>query len=160
MNKIETLQKAAEIRKRCPEVQFRMAVQHLFEVGRQNFDEAGVEETKANIRKENPSTPIMTAEFQCKLLDLSLELSKLPFWDVLLYVKLYLGIEGDDTLLLEAAEQALHLWQKELAPQSWKDACENPDTREEILRELIRRRQGGYTRAEINAAIRAVMDEE
>lgn len=86
-------------------------------------------ESKEQIRRDTPKNAIMTEGFQCELLDRCLELSRLPVWDILLYVKLYLCIQGDDLLLLDEAEQALRTWHDMMAPQSWKDACADPDLR-------------------------------
>lgn len=160
MDKKDCLKKITDIRHRCGEVQFRMALQHLFDTGHQNFNAADVAEAKTAIRKETSKTPILTAEFQCELLDCCLEISQLPVWDIFLYIKLYLSMEGDDRLFLEEAERSLRGWNDIPAPQSWRDACADPDTREEILREMVRGREGGYTTAEIVSAIRAVSENE
>ena len=71
---------------------FRMALSHLFDVGHKHITPESVEETKAAImakaaRKTGGGTPIMTPEFQCYLLDISLELAHFSIWDLLAYVK-------------------------------------------------------------------------
>ncbi|WP_455436361.1 hypothetical protein [Hungatella hathewayi] len=153
MYKNENLENIQAIHRRCGEAQFRMAIQYLFDTGHQNFTEENVAESKKQIRRDTPENAIMTEGFQCELLDRCLELSRLPIWDILLYVKLYLCIQGDDLLLLEEAEQALRAWRDIMAPQSWKDACADPDLRIEILREMIRRHDAGYTKSEIREAV-------
>lgn len=158
MFKNEGLEKIQVIHRRCGEPQFHMAIQHLFDVGHQNFTDENMAESKEQIHKDTPQNAIMTKEFQCELLDRCLELSRLPVWDILLYVKLYLSIQGDDLLLLEEAEQALRTWHDIMAPQSWKDACADPDLRMDILREMIRRHDTGYTSREIKEAIRCVAE--
>ncbi len=160
MDKKDTLRIIDTIHQRSGDVQFRMAIQHLFDTGHQNFNEANVEEAKETIRRNSSRTPILTPDFQCELLDCCLELSRLPIWDVLLYVKSFLGMEGDDWPLLERAEQSLCRWSNILAPQSWRDACANADLREEILCEMVNRRRGAYTFAEIESAIRIVVEDE
>lgn len=152
----ENLEKIEAIHRRCGEPQFHMAIQHLFDVGHQNITEESVAESKAQIHKSAPKNPILTEGFQCELLDRCLELSRLPVWDILLYVKLYLSIRGDDLLLLEEADQALRTWRDIMAPQSWKEACADPDLREEILREMVRRHETEFTISEITEAIRHV----
>lgn len=158
MYKNENLEKIHAIHRRCGEPQFRMAIQYLFDTGHQNFTEENVAESKRQIRRDTPKNAIMTEGFQCELLDCCLELSRLPVWDILLYVKLYLSIQGDDLLLLEEAEQALGTWRDIMAPQSWKDACADPYLRMDILREMIRRRETDYTSREIKEAIRHVAE--
>lgn len=158
MYKNENLEKIQAIHRRCGEPQFRMAIQHLFDTGHQNITEKNVAESKEQIRRNTPKNAIMTEGFQCELLDCCLELSCLPVWDILLYVKLYLTIQGDDLLLLEEAEQALRTWHDMMAPQSWKDACADPDLRMEILLEMIRRHETEYSSREIKEAIRCVAE--
>lgn len=153
MYKNENLEKIQAIHRRCGEAQFRMAIQYLFDTGHQNFTEENVAESKKQIHRDTPENAIMTEGFQCELLDRCLELSRQPIWDILLYVKLYLCIQGDDLLLLEEAEQALRAWHDIMAPQSWKDACADPDLRIEILREMIRRHDTEYTKNEIREAV-------
>lgn len=160
MYKNENLEKIHAIHRRCGEPQFRMAIQYLFDTGHQNFTEENVAESKEQIRRDTPKNAIMTEGFQCELLDRCLELSRLPIWDILLYVKLYLCIQGDDILLLEEAEQALRTWHDIMAPQPWKDACADPDLRIEILREMIRRRDTEYTKNEIREAVRHVAESQ
>lgn len=160
MYKNENLEKIQAIHRRCGEPQFRMAIQHLFDTGHQNFTEKNVAESKEQIRRNTPKNAIMTEGFQCELLDRCLELSHLPVWDILLYVKLYLNIQGDDLLLLDEADQALRTWHDIMAPQSWKDACADPDLRMDILREMIRRRETEYTSREIKEAIRYVAENQ
>ena len=71
---------------------FRMALSHLFDVGHKHITTENIEKTKADImakatRKTGGGTPIMTPEFQCYLLDISLELAQFSIWDLLAYVK-------------------------------------------------------------------------
>lgn len=160
MYKNENLGKIQAIHRRCGEPQFRMAIQHLFDTGHLNFTEKYVDESKEQIRRNTPKNAIMTEGFQCVLLDRCLELSRLPVWDILLYVKLHLNIEGDDLLLLEEADQALWTWHDIMTPQSWKDACAEPDLRMDILSETIRRRETEYTSREIKEAIRYVAESQ
>lgn len=160
MYKNENLNKIESIHRRCGEPQFRIAIQHLFDTGHQNFTEENVAESKKQIHKDTLENAIMTEDFQCELLDRCLELSRLPVWDILLYVKLYLSIQGDDLLLLDEAEQALRTWHDMMAPQSWKDACADPDLRMDILCEMIRRHDTEYTSREIKEAIRHVAESQ
>lgn len=158
MSKRETLQKISDIRRRCGETRFRMAIQHLFDTGHQNFHEKEVAAAKVEIKKNTLPNAILTAGFQCELLDCCLELSRLPIWDILLYVKLYLDMEGADLLLLEEAGQALNGWNSFMAPSEWKEAVANPDTRDEILQEMMKQHGTEYTKPEIESAIRCVAE--
>ena len=158
MYKNENFEKIKDVHRRCGEPQFRMAIQYLFDTGHQNFTVENVAASKKQIHKDTPKNAIMTEVFQCELLDRCLELSRLPVWDILLYVKLYLCIQGDDLLLLDAAEQALRTWHDSMAPQSWKDACADPDLHMEILHEMISRRETEYTNRKIKEAIRHVAE--
>lgn len=158
MYKNENIEKIQAIHRRCGEAQFRMAIQYLFDMGHKNFTEENVAESKEQIHRDTPKNAIITKGFQCELLNCCVELSRLPIWDILLYVKLYLCIQGDDLLLLDEAEQALQTWHDIMAPQSWKDACADPDLRIEILREMIRRRDMEYTKNEIRETVRHVAE--
>ena len=84
----ENIEKIMAIHRRCGEVQFRMALQHLFQMGNENFSNENMVAAKEAIRSSTPKNAIMTADYQLQLLDCSFELSRFPIWDVLLYLKL------------------------------------------------------------------------
>lgn len=158
MYKNESLEKIIAIHRRCGDVQFRAALQHLFDMGRSNFTEENVAATKEDISKNTPQKSIMTAEFQLELIDAACELSKLSAWDVLLYIKLYIKIKGDDLLELDEAEQALSSWNDALAPQSWKATVGDSELREDILREMVEQHVTDYTMSEVRDAIRCIAE--
>lgn len=158
MNKKETMKQVQDMRRHTSETLFRAAVQHLFDTGHQNFDEQNVAATTVQIQKTTKPNAIMTADFQCELLDCCVALSRLPVWDVLLYVKLYMGMDGDDTLIYEEAERAVHTWYNELRPQARRDACADPELRSEIVRELVEQHKDCFSAEEIKAAVRSVVD--
>lgn len=158
MNKKENLQVINNMRRRCGETQFRAAVQHLFDTGHQNFSDDNVNEAKVEIQKTTKPNAIMTADFQCELLDCCLALSKLPVWDVLLYVKLYMSMAGDDILLHEEAERALRTRRTEFEPQAWRDAYADPELRSEMVQELLDRHTDHFSNEEIKAAVLCVAD--
>lgn len=160
MNKKETMKQIQDMRRHTSETLFRAAVQHLFDTGHQNFDEKNVAEVKLQIQKNTKPNAIMTADFQCELLDCCSALSKLPVWDVLLYVKLYMSMDGDDTLLHEEAERAVRTWSNELGPQAWRDACSDPELRSEIVQELVEQHKDYFSAEEIKAAVRCVADRQ
>lgn len=153
MCKQENLKKIRDLLRCCGETEFRAAVQHLFDTGNQNFSDDNVNETKVEIQKNTKPNAIMTADFQCALLDCCLALSKLPDWDVLLYVKLYMSIDGDDTLLQEEAERAVRSWRSELGPQTGRDACAGPELCSEIVQELVDQHTDHFSSEEIKAAV-------
>lgn len=155
------LERIGKCRRRCGEAEFRMALQFLMDTGKDNFTLENAAATKASILKNTPANAIMTADYQMELLDIAWALSKFPTWDVLLYVKLYLGIKGDDLPELEEAERSLSGWSDLMAPRSWKDAVAEPDLRGEILRRMVEGHQSAeYTRHEIEEAIRFVAEDD
>lgn len=147
-----------DMRRHTSETLFHAAVQHLFDNGHQNFDEEHVAEAKDKIKKTTKPNSILTADFQCELLDCCLALSKLPVWDVLLYVKLYMNMDGCDMLIHEEAERALRTRRTEFEPQAWRDAYDDPELRSEMVQELVDRHTDHFSNEEIKAAVRSVVD--
>lgn len=155
------LERIGKYRQRYGEAEFRMALQLFMDTGRGNFSLENAEATKASILENTPANAIMTVDYQMELLEIAWALSKFPTWDILLYVKLYLGMKGDDLLQLEEVDQILSGWSGLLAPQTWKDAVADPDLRGEILRRMIEmHQQTEYTKHEIEEAIRFVAEDE
>lgn len=160
MLKKESMEKLMDIRRRCGEIQFRMAMQLLFEAGKENFTKENVSSSKGKIKKKTPKNAIMTEGYQTALLDCARELSAFPTWDIFLYVKLYMTMQGDDLVQLEEAEQDLKAWNSLSVPQKWKDALADSHIRGDILHEMVRRRQPKeYTEREIEDVIRFVLEE-
>ena len=60
MYKNENLEKIHVIHRRLGEAKFRMAIQHLFDMGHQNFTEENVSESKEQIHRDTPENAIMT----------------------------------------------------------------------------------------------------
>lgn len=160
MYRNENLEKIMGLHRRCGDVQFRMAIQHLVDKGWEQFTEETVAETKKMIHESQTKTPILTPEFQCSLLDCAYELSRFHTWDVLLYVKLYLGMKNDDIASLDEAEQALCTYNSIGAPEAWKIALADPHLRDEIVRNMVRDHRTEYTPAEIKEAICTVVDDD
>ena len=155
------LERIGKCHRRYGEAEFRMALQLLMDTGKDNFNLENAAATKSSIQKNTPKNAVMTAGYQIELLDIAWALSKYPTWDLLLYVKLYLGMKGDDLLQLAEAEQTLNGWRGLLAPQSWKDAATDPDLRGEILHKMVERHQPEeYTKHEVEEAIRSVAEDE
>lgn len=153
------VEKIMAIHRRHGELQFNMALQHLFDSGKLGFTEETVADAKNSIRENTPKNSFMTVDFQVELLDISYELSKFPTWDILLYVKLYISIQDDNLARLEEAERALSNWSSQSAPKSWEAAVADPDSRHDILMEMVKYHNSEYTRSEIEAAIHYVAEE-
>lgn len=84
----------AAIRDKTGDPAFRMALSHLFDIGFRNITEESIVECKEMIiATEETGTPIMTKEFQCRLLDVALELTRFSIWDLLYFVRtqVYIG---------------------------------------------------------------------
>lgn len=78
---------------------FRMGLTHMIAVGSDHFDDKNVEAAKKSCIKQEQEIeasggiPIMTASFQIKIILCAQELSKIPTWEVLKFVKkkLFIG---------------------------------------------------------------------
>ena len=159
MYRNENLEKIMGLHRRCGDVQFHMAIQHLADKGREQFTEEAVAESKKIIRESQTKTPILTPDFQCSLMDCAYELSRFSTWDVYLYIKLYLEIQNDDIAALDEAEQALRTYHAVGAHETWKSALADPDLRDEIVREMVKNHRSEYTAAEIKEAISSVAED-
>ena len=79
-------------------VGFRMGLQHMIMIGSEHFDDESVEESKKSCVKEEEAMiaegkiPIMTANFKIQIVLCARELSKIPIWDLLKFVKEILPI--------------------------------------------------------------------
>lgn len=158
IKKNKALEQINAIRKHYGEYEFRMALQHFFDTGQLNFTEESVAEAKVEIHKETKKNAILTESLQCHLLDCCLELSRHHTWDILLYIKLYLKMEGDDLVAMEYADRALTTWNSRTAPEIWKNAVADPDYRSDIVREMVRQHNPEYSVSEIKEAISYVAE--
>ena len=67
---------------------FRCGLSHLVSCGAQLLqDEKEVEACKNKIKSETPDNAIMTAGFQCEIINCAVELSKINIWDLFRYIK-------------------------------------------------------------------------
>lgn len=158
MFKNETLDKIAEIHCRIGDPLFRMALQCLLENGQRNFTPKDVSNYENSLQSGISGNPILTLDFQRKLLACACELSQFSLWDVLLYVKLHVSIRGDNAVQLMEADQTLSMWNAYQSPEEWQAALADPDSRMDILREMVMRHDSGYSMAEIRNAIQAVVN--
>lgn len=159
MNRTENQKKIMAIHRHCGETQFRMALDHLIYVGQSNFTAENIAQSKATIQKDTPDNAILTAGFQCELIDICHELSQFPTWDILLYIKLHVNIEVDDLGALDEAEQALQSWNGVGAPKAWIAAVADPVLRQNILELMVENHQPVYLSSEVNNAIRQIAGE-
>ena len=91
--------KIEEIFRKYNEHIFRMGISHMIAVGSEHFDDENVEATKKNCIQEeaeikaDSGIPIMTTAFKIKIVECSQELSKIPTWELLKYIKkrIYIG---------------------------------------------------------------------
>lgn len=95
--------KIDEIIRQYNEVLFRMAVTDLIDRGSRHYTDKTVKAIKKNCIKEEAEIkadggiPIMTAAFQIKIVECAQELSKIPTWELLRYIKkkIFIGQGGN-----------------------------------------------------------------
>ena len=76
---------------------FRMALTHLCFVGIDALKSADIEAIVRQIRSKDESGKIMTNELEERIVRCAAELSQLNFWDIMMFVKGDLAIEGIET---------------------------------------------------------------
>ena len=107
MNYTETKQKLNELRRK-DELLFRMAISHLMDVGIRHLTEENIEETCADIMKQDDSHAFMTNKYQCKLVRLAGELAKLDHIYLLNYIskEVYYDV-GDNAISYDRAMEII-----------------------------------------------------
>lgn len=85
MNYKESEKHINEIRRR-DEMQFRMAVSHLMDVGIRHLTDENVSATCESIMQQDDSHSFMTNEYQCELVRTAGELAKLNHIHLLVYI--------------------------------------------------------------------------
>lgn len=153
MEQNDNLKKIDAIHRQLGEPVFRMVLQHLFDCGCKNFTDENVERAKVDIIFNSPIHSIIAPELQLEIVERSFELSRFSLWDLLLYIKLYIGIQGDDQLEFENAEIALDSWIDDFTPQKVRDAINDSHIRKKILREMVSQHIRHYTVAEVKDAV-------
>lgn len=74
---------------------FRCALSHLVSCGAQVLQDAEeIEKCKADIQANTPSNSIMTAGFQCGIVDCAVELADIDAWDLFKYIQTDVAIDG------------------------------------------------------------------
>ena len=84
------------IRARHDEMMFRMAISHLMDVGIRNLTEELCKQTCKAIMLQDDSHSLMTNQFQCELIWLAHELSKIPHIDLIVYIQRYIDYDVND----------------------------------------------------------------
>lgn len=74
------------IRREYGEMIFRMAISHLMDVGMRNLTPELVDETKAEIMKQDDSKMFVTNEALCDVVECAGELAKINAIDLLVYI--------------------------------------------------------------------------
>ena len=99
-----------EIQRKYGEHVFRMAITHLFDIGVKHLKDADVEQTCQEILETMPKNSILTPELSADILRCSVEIAKLPIWDVLKFIKTDIEISGavvHSGIIIEFRQNAL-----------------------------------------------------
>lgn len=87
----ETIRK---INNKYGEPVFRMALSHLFEKGREAFQQVDVDKECKSILRCKGKNPIITPELQVQIVRCAHELAKPEIWDIFSYIKTDVAIDG------------------------------------------------------------------
>ena len=82
------------IEKKYGEHTFRMSITHLLGAGHSNFENVDVEKACKDLIENTPANYIMTGELRAEIMRCSVELSKIPLWDILRYIQTDIKIDG------------------------------------------------------------------
>jgi hypothetical protein len=83
----ESKKKIEKIRGDYRELAFRAGISHLMDVGIRHLTKELVEETCAEIMKQDDTNRIMTNDFECDILRAAYELAQIPHIDLLVYIQ-------------------------------------------------------------------------
>ena len=79
--------KIEKIRNNYREIAFRAGISHLMDVGIRHLTKELVDETCAEIMKQDDTNRIMTNDFECDILRAAYELAQVPHIDLLVYIQ-------------------------------------------------------------------------
>ena len=104
MTYAESKEKINKLRKN--ELLFRMAISHLMDVGIRHLTEENVNETCASIMEQDDSHSFMTNEFQCEIVRMAYELSRIDHIHLLTYIsrEVHYDVGGDEISYQRAME--------------------------------------------------------
>ena len=83
----ESKKKIEKIRGDYRELAFRAGISHLMDVGIRHLTKELVDETCAEIMKQDDTNRIMTNDFECDILRAAYELAQIPHIDLLVYIQ-------------------------------------------------------------------------
>lgn len=83
----ESKKRIDKIRSDYREFAFRAGISHLMDVGIRHLTKELVEETCAEIMKQDDTNRIMTNDFECDILRAAYELAQIPHIDLLVYIQ-------------------------------------------------------------------------
>ena len=83
----ESKKRIEKIRGDYRELAFRAGISHLMDVGIRHLTKELVEETCAEIMKQDDTNRIMTNDFECDILRVAYELAQIPHIDLLVYIQ-------------------------------------------------------------------------
>lgn len=86
-NYAESKKRIEKIRGDYRELAFRAGISHLMDVGIRHLTKELVEETCAEIMKQDDTNRIMTNDFECDILRVAYELAQIPHIDLLVYIQ-------------------------------------------------------------------------
>lgn len=85
MNYKEAVKELDKLRRK-DEVMFRMAINHLMDVGIRNLNDESVEETCADLMKQDDSHAFASNEFLCEIVRTAAEIAKIEHTFILVYI--------------------------------------------------------------------------
>ena len=142
----ETENNIKNLENKYGELAVRSAFTYMIDVGKEYFNNETVNEIKENIKAEcrkieaRGNVPLATAEFQCGIVDVAYELSKLPTLELFVYIQenMYIDV-GQETVsknrLTKIANVALDYIYTDVfyKPNEFMDICNNYEIDEEEL---------------------------
>lgn len=101
----ETENNIKNLENKYGELAVRSAFTYMIDVGKEHFNNDTVNEIKENIKADcreieaRGNVPLATAEFQCGIVDVAYELSKLPTLELFVYIQenMYIDV-GQETI--------------------------------------------------------------
>lgn len=94
-NKSPTYRMIRTIEDKYGLVVFRCGLSHLISCGAQALsDTEEIEQAKFRIQEDTPKNSIMTADFQCGIIDCAVELAGVETWDLFRYIQTDVAVDG------------------------------------------------------------------
>ena len=94
-NKSSKYRAIRAIEDKCGLTVFRCGLTHLISCGSQALQDADeIEKCKYEIQENTPKNSIMTAGFQCDIIDCAVELAGIDVWDLFRYIQTDVAVDG------------------------------------------------------------------